>query len=130
MGSTYERRIGGRIGIEAIPVLWRVPPPDQGRKGSRRDRRKVESGALLDVSVSGLQIRAPATNDLSTSAVIFVDVDGVVGAVTIRRIAPVPGTKFCDYGVEIRADSEALVRWVNTRLAATAKATEHDWSER
>jgi len=130
MGSAYERRIGDRVDIDAIPVLWRVPPPDQGRKGGRRGRRKVESGALLDVSVSGLQIRAPATNDLSVRAVIHIDVDGIVGAVAIRRITPVPGTRFCDYGVEIRASSEELVRWVHTRLATTAQATEHDWSDR
>jgi len=129
MGSTYERRIGDRVGIDAIPVFWRVPPPDQGRQ-SRRDRRKVQSGALLDVSVSGLQVRAPASDDLSIRAVIFIDVDGIVGEVTIRRITPVRGTRFCDYGVEIRASAEELIRWVHTRLAATAKATEHDWSDR
>ncbi|HEV7721657.1 MAG TPA: PilZ domain-containing protein [Iamia sp.] len=130
MGSTYERRIGDRVGIEAIPVLWRVPPPDQGRKGGRRARRKAQSGALLDVSVSGLQVRAPSSDDLSTGAVVHIDIDGVVGAVTIRRITPVQGRRFCDYGVEIRASSEDLARWVHTRLAASLRATEQDWSDR
>lgn len=111
--------------MAAIPVLWRVPPPGQ-KRGWRRPRGP-EKGLLIDMSVSGLQVRAPAAADLSRGAVVGLALDGVEGRGTIRRMAPVPGTRFCDYGVELTRDAVALVEWVHDRVSGTAPATETDW---
>jgi hypothetical protein len=123
--SDYDRRIGDRVDMAAIPVRWRVPPP--GTKRSRLRRAKAPESALLrDLSVSGLQIRALAADDLSVGVVVHVEVDGVAGWGTIRRMAKVPGTRFCDYGLELSDKATELVEMVHDRVAST-RPSEADW---
>ena len=110
--------------MAAIPVLWRVPSPDQ-KRGWRRPRGP-EKGLLLDMSVSGLQVRAPAADDLSRGATVTLALDGVEGRGTIRRMVRVPGTRFCDYGIELSPDATALVQWVHDRVAGTTPVSEAD----
>lgn len=123
----YDRRIGGRVDMAAIPVRWRVPLAEPKRRGGWRRRPEAESGLLLDLSVSGLQVRAPAADDLVRGSVVGVALDGVEGWGTIRRVAPVPRTRFCDYGVELSPDAVALVQWVHDRVAATSGVDETGW---
>jgi hypothetical protein len=120
----YDRRIGDRVDMAAIPVLWRIPTP--GEKRGWRRPRGPEKGLLIDMSVSGLQVRAPAADDLSRGAVVGLALDGVEGRGTIRRMAAVSGTRFCDYGIELAPEAVALVAWVHDRVAGTAP-TEADW---
>lgn len=128
MVSAYERRIGGRIDVAAIPVQWRVPTPGQkGRSGWRRSK-KAESGLLLDMSVSGLQVRAPEASDLHRGSEVGLALDGVSGWGTIRRIHPVPKTRFCDYGIELSREAAELVQWVHDRVAASSSGLDpSDW---
>ncbi len=126
VSTPYERRIGGRIDVAAIPVGWRLPPPDQKRRDRRR-RSEPESGLLLDMSVSGLQVRAAAAEDLVRGSVVHLSLDGVVGWGTIRRVSPVPGTRFCAYGIELDPKATALVRYVHDRVAGASPVTETDW---
>lgn len=127
MSDGYERRIGGRIDVAAIPVEWRVPPPGEKRKGAWRRPQKPEKGLLLDLSVSGFQVRAAAADDLQRGVVVHVALDGVHGWGTIRRATPVPTTRFCDYGVELDPKATALVQWVHDRVAGASPVTEADW---
>lgn len=111
--------------MAAIPVLWRVPPAGQ-KRGWRRPRGP-EKGLLIDLSVSGLQVRAPAADDLTRGAKVTLALDGVEGWGTIRRVKPVPQTRFCDYGIELSPKAVELVRWVHDRVAGATPATESDW---
>lgn len=121
----YDRRIGDRVDMAAIPVLWRVPPADR-KRGWRRPRAP-EKGLLIDVSVSGLQVRAPAADDLGRGAVVHLAVDGIHGWGTIRRATPVPRTRFCDYGLELDREATELVQWVHDRVASTSAVKDSDW---
>lgn len=127
VSEPYERRIGGRVDVAAIPVGWKLPAPGQKRRGWRRPP-EPESGLLLDMSVSGLQVRAAAAEDLVRGSTVHLSLDGVVGWGTIRRVTPVAGTRFCDHGIELDPQSTALVQYVHDRVAGTtAAATEDDW---
>ncbi len=110
--------------VEPLAVLWRVPSErrSRGRRGT-----SVQSAALIDLSVSGLQVRAPAANDLSVGAVVAIEVEGVAGDVVIRRILPVAGTRFADYGLQITPSSHELARWATRRIDAGAEIHESDW---
>ncbi len=121
----YERRIGGRVDMAAIPVQWRVPPPGEKRRGWRR--REPENGLLIDLSVSGLGIRAAAADDLGRGATVHVALDGVVGWGTIRRVRPVPGTRLCEYGIELDPKASDLLSWVHAKVAGASAASEADW---
>lgn len=126
VSEPYERRIGGRVDVAAIPVGWRLPPPGQKKRGWRRPPEPA-SGLLLDMSVSGLQVRAAAAEDLVRGSVVHLSLDGVVGWGTIRRVTPVPGTRFCDHGIELDPTSTALVQYVHDRVAGARPVTEDDW---
>jgi hypothetical protein len=124
--SDYDRRIGDRVDTAAIPVLWRTPAPGEKRRSLGRRARKPESALLRDISVSGLQIRALAADDLGVGVKVHLEVDGVAGWGTIRRMAAVPGTRFCDYGLELSTRATDLVQMVHDRVAAT-RPSEIDW---
>jgi len=129
MDDGYERRIGERVDVAATPVRWRVAPPGSKRRKRWLRSPEPESGLLLDLSVSGLQIRAAAADDLGPGAVVHIALDEVHGWGTIRRAEPVPETRFCDYGIELAHEAEALRRWVHDHVAGsgTSAATEADW---
>jgi hypothetical protein len=126
MPGAYERRIGRRVDVEPVAVLWRADP--ERKKGARfRKGPHVESGALIDLSVSGLKVRAPMAHDLSVGAVVPIEIDGVAGRITIRRITPVDGTRFADYGAQIMPSSHDLADWARARLDEGAAIGEDDW---
>ncbi|QYG93752.1 hypothetical protein HC251_15845 [Iamia sp. SCSIO 61187] len=127
MEGSYDRRIGDRVDVESVPVLWRAPAPGAPR-WKQIGKQRPQSGALLDLSVSGLQVRAPAADDLFRGVVIHIQLDGVTGAVVIRRVTPVPGTKLCDYGVQLKDTATELTQWVHERLARSAPVRESDWN--
>lgn len=125
MAGAYERRIGRRVPVEPVAVLWRLP--SERRRSRFRKAGGVQSGALIDLSVSGFMVRAPRADDLSVGARVPVEVEGVVGEVVVRRIIPVPGTRFDDYGVQVTPASHELARWCTARLDAGAEVHEADW---
>ncbi|HEX7131666.1 MAG TPA: PilZ domain-containing protein [Iamia sp.] len=121
----YERRIGHRVEVEPLEVRWRVP--DDPRRGRRRRGQGPQTGALIDVSVSGLKVRAPAATDLSVGARVPIEIDGVAGTVAVRRIISVPGTRFADYGVQISPGSYRLAAWATAHLSQGAEIDEALW---
>lgn len=127
MDRSYDRRIGDRVDVESVPVLWRAPAPGVPR-WKQIGKQRPQSAALLDLSVSGLQVRAPAADDLFRGVVLHIRLDGVTGAVIIRRVMPVPGTTLCDYGLDLTDTSTELTRWVHDRLAGAATVLESDWN--
>lgn len=126
--SPPDRRIGRRLPIPARRVLWRVPAP--GEKPRRLfGRRDPESAELLDVSVSGLSVRAREARDLSIGALVHLAVDGHPGPARIRAMAPEPGGR-CTYGLELVDPASALTRHVYRKLEEAADVHEDAWNHR
>lgn len=114
-------------------VGWRVTPP-----GERPKRRfglftpPHQVGRLLELSVSGGQIRAAAANDLGPGAKVWIELDGVVGPVRIRRIMREPGAKRgtgdCVYGFELPSESDCEITRHAHRLLDTEFGLQaHQW---
>ena len=58
MAGAYERRIGRRVPVEPVAVRWRLPA--ERRRSRFKKAATVQTGAMIDLSVSGLKVRAPA----------------------------------------------------------------------
>lgn len=121
----FEQRIGRRHPVEPTKIRWRV------------DRKKKlfgkapgpEYGLIVDMSISGAGIRAPADDDLSVGSSVGIEVGGHVGAVTIRRIsdADVPGESI--YGVEFANPNAKFARWLHHQLLAEVETGDRgEWT--
>lgn len=96
---TTNRRVGQRHPIESVPVTWRADLPR--RSGLLRRRTGAQPAHMVDLSVSGAAVVAPAAGDLRVGSVVVVDYEGHAGRVVIRRIAAGPiASAGSLYGVE------------------------------
>lgn len=115
---THDRRVGPRVTIDPLPVGWRIAAPDASRRDQRRAR--PETGALLDLSVSGALVAARPANDLSVGAVLHMAIDGQVGKVRIRRILPTASRKEVHFGVEFCDVDCPLTRYVHEHMRSVS----------
>ena len=114
---TDERRIGKRRGVEPVRVGWMVDRPERvGRRLRRRLAGMPGHGVLLDVSVSGAQVLAPADPEIRIGTRFDIEVKGVVGRVVVRRIVHSATPDLCLYGVEIPPESGDLARLFSESL--------------
>jgi len=93
-----SRRIGERVVIEPIDVVWVLPPA----KGVSRLRRKSPdlAGRVLEVSITGAAIEGPRHPELTRGTLAMVTFDGGQSMVRIRRIEVDDATDVLVYGVE------------------------------
>jgi hypothetical protein len=117
------RRLGERIPLGEVLISWRV---DEVIRGRLRDKpRPAEIGRVLDVSVSGAAIVAPASPDLRPGRVVAIRVDGADALVRIRRIDGFGEEDWRLYGVEFLETDLELRDWIN-RLLDARRPGEHE----
>jgi len=90
-----------------------APRPDGGRR-----RRRGQAGRLLDLSVTGVLVEAPAAKDLAVGSVLHMELDDHVGRVRIRRIAQSPTRGQALYGVELADVGSDLTSHIHTTLTS------------
>lgn len=130
-GDGFDRRIGERCDVEGLEVAWITRHPgDAGGLLRRRAAHLVEQSArIVDVSITGAAVVAPASTHLHRGATALIRVDGREAVVRIERCTPTLrpkvmryGVQFCSIDPELR---ERLTRLVDegrrTRLAHDAR---------
>lgn len=108
------RRLGERIPLGEVLVAWRVGEVVPGRL---RDKpRPAEVGRVLDVSVSGAAIVAPAAPELRKGRVVAIRLDDAEALVRIRRIDAFGEDDWRVYGVELLEADLPFRDWINSLL--------------
>lgn len=134
MGTTeFDRRVGRRVQVDPREIGWRVTPP--GEKAKRRFglvTAPTQTARLLELSVSGAQVRAPAAKDLQRGQKIWIEIEGVVGEVKIRRMIREPGAgsraSDCLYGLELGPESTSeLTKHVHRMLDREFGTYAYQW---
>ncbi len=120
-----ENRLGQRIGIEPLEVGWRAPA--RGGPLSRLLRRRHTPALLLDLSVTGLLVDAPADERLRVGSIVGFQIDGVEGLVRVRRIEAPPDTSTWRYGVELTVTRSELNAYIHEMLSLVASASSTEW---
>ena len=101
--STYNRRIGRRVSVDPSAALSWLPSVPAKRFGRRR---KPQRGSLVDLSLTGARIKAPADPAIVAGTLVVIAVDDLRGVVKVRRIDAAIDPAVSLYGVEfIRLDA-------------------------
>ncbi|NLV56693.1 MAG: PilZ domain-containing protein [Acidimicrobiales bacterium] len=122
----FEHRIGRRHRVDPIPIGWRVNP-----KPSLLSRRTPPKRAeVVDVSLSGAAIRASFAEDLELDQLLFIEVDGTIGQVFLRRIEREGDTAVAVYGVEFAHPNGRMAQRLTSKvIVAPVVAAVDGWSE-
>ena len=98
--SSDERRLGGRYEVEGVAVGWRLDRKDDRPVWRRRSPLPPEAGELLNVSVTGASVLAPATKELMVGSRVLIEIMGVTEPVKVRRIGRSRDSARSIYGIE------------------------------
>ncbi|MCU1354542.1 MAG: hypothetical protein JWM05_3751 [Acidimicrobiales bacterium] len=121
-----ERRIGRREGVEPVRVEWWLDRPETP---AERVRRRIRAKALphavlLDISVTGAQVLAPAERKLRVGSRLVIKVKGVSGTVVVRRIVRCSNPDLCLYGLEVARHSPDLGDLIARSLSSPLRRPE------
>ena len=108
------RRLGERIPIGDVFLAWRIDEVERGRLRTRK--REPEIGRLLDISVSGGAVVAPAAQDLKRGSVLIVQMGNAQAVVRVRRIDDFGDADWRTYGVEFVETEPSFLDWINHLL--------------
>jgi hypothetical protein len=108
LGTCVDRRIGQRHDAGEMAMRWAVA---DNSIGPLHRRAHFRTGVLLDVSVTGLLMRASTAADVQVGATLVIEAADESGPVTVRRMvdaADEPGQRL--YGLEFALGSEEMAR--------------------
>ncbi len=96
--AANDNRIGTRVAVDPIAVVWMVPKAD---RPSRFRRSCTEhAGRVVDVSVTGAGIEGPVHPRLTVGTHVFLVFEGGRSEVRVRRTQPTVDPQVVRYGVE------------------------------
>lgn len=95
-------------------LTWRAEEHADRRR--RRRHRDPEVGRLVDISVSGASVVAPAADDIGPGSVVLMQLGNARAAARIRRVESFDAEGWRIYGVEFVEVSPELLEWVNHLL--------------
>jgi hypothetical protein len=90
-----ERRIGTRHPVGWLQVTWSVL-----RRGRWRTAKVEEHISAIDVSTSGMAVRAQTVPNLMVGQPVQIRLGGHLVTARVRRIAPTVDPEATDYGLE------------------------------
>ena len=92
---TYNRRIGERVGVGAMELTW-APAVDN----ADRDADGAGQALLMDISVTGAGLFAPADPEGAVGDVFIVSFNNARAVVEVRRVSTTDDPSLRYYGVE------------------------------
>lgn len=119
-----NQRIGDRIPVDVTGVEWRP----RAKKGWRARRARL-TARVVEVSVSGAGILAPAEPHVPLGEMVTVVVNGREAVVHVRRRERTADPGVLRYGVEFATLDNPLVDLAKARLAETRPAQAFFWDE-
>ncbi|MFM7068620.1 MAG: PilZ domain-containing protein [Actinomycetes bacterium] len=111
-----ERRIGHRKPVVGLRCRWDLTGVGQKKRLLRRPAEQY--GDVLELSVSGALIAAPASDLLVPGTVVSIDVEGQHGGVAIRNVRPAAVDGHHHYGVEFLQLDAGLRAQINEFIAS------------
>jgi hypothetical protein len=117
--NSPEQRLGARLDVSGLWVLWDISRVDR-RSARERRRHPVEQqfGQVLNLSVSGAAIIAPAAPHLRPGSMIDIEAGGFKGMVAIHRIDEMGDPFQRVYGVSFVDFPPAFTDYVYAVLAS------------
>ena len=115
---TGNRRIGERTAIEPTDITWL---PVQKKPRLRR-RTKPKPALLVQLSVTGAGVVAPADFAVHAGTRAVIEIDGLHGLVEVRHIEPSNDPFMSLYGVEFLSLDPKLSQRINRTLSAGSVA--------
>lgn len=114
-----ELRLGARVPVQGLWVLWDLGRVDR-RSARERRRHPVEQqfGQVMDLSVSGAGIVAPAAAHLRVGTMIDIEAGGFKGMIAIHRISEIGDPDQRLYGVSFVDFPPAFTGFVYSVLEA------------
>lgn len=113
---SFDQRIGRRHAVDPTHVRWRTDQKRRKKMFAKADG--LQTGVIVDLSISGAGIRAPSDEEIQVGDSVGIEVGGHIGAVTIRRITPCEVVGEALYGVEFSNPNAKFARWLHHQLLA------------
>ena len=122
-GTRFERRIGTRYPVSLFQLTWQ---PELPKKWFRRST-KPERATIVDLSVTGACIQAPANDEIQRGTTVRIAFGGAHrGVVRVQRVEVAPGSSVAYYGVQFVSLDAALQQLINDAVG-DHRPSEHDW---
>ena len=112
--SAMEKRLGKRQSTPDIRIGWRI---DRETRRGLRMKPDPQEGVIIDISVTGAGVLAPASDELRPGSRVRISFDSHEGTVSVRRIAPTSDPAVSRYGVTFEEGHGPLIDAVNRYLA-------------
>ena len=122
--SLTNRRIGDRVPVDINEVEWE--PAGQRRSLLRRNR---PTARIVEFSVSGAGIIAPAEPPLVVGHLVTIRAQGHEGTVRVRRVEPTGDPATVRYGVAFVCLDTPLHDLIAQRIAGTFPEPVYYWDE-
>lgn len=106
----FDRRLGQRFDVEGLEIVWvtRHPGDDGGLLRRKVSHLVEQSARLVDVSVTGAAVIAPASHHVQRGSTALIRIDGEEAVVRVERCSPTLRPRLMRYGVQFRRVDPAL----------------------
>lgn len=119
-----NQRIGDRVPVDVDGVEWQPAGP----RRSRFKRTRLVA-RIVEVSVSGAGILAPAEPHVPLGQIVTIVLNGRQGSVCVRRRERTADPAVIRYGVEFVSLDNPLIEIVNAKLAEVRPEAAYYWDE-
>lgn len=125
-GPRFERRIGGRYQVSLIHLTWRPELPPKWFRRSTKPQRAT----IVDLSVTGALIQAPANEEIHRGTMVNITFGGAhQGRVQVQRVKATPDPNVAYYGVRF-VSLDATVRQLIDDTVGAHRPSAADWRSR
>lgn len=121
----FERRIGTRY-PSSLPYPYLTWQPEVPKPWFRPSSKRQQA-TMVDVSVTGARIKAPANRHIQRGTMVVIALAGAhSGLVRVQRVDPAPDPTQAYYGVQFVSLDDALQMLIDDIVGAH-RPNERDW---